>query len=132
MKFCRSSLEAMEVCAAKTARRILLGGLGRDLVLDVAGDDGGVTAPDVHLEGEVVADEGNLVVLDGGVDDGIGVGAGGALEVFELVDGDLGSGGGLSMEVSLKVLPVFGGAEYWREGGNAERRGRAEGRRRGL
>ena len=34
---------------------VVLGGLGRDLVLDVTGDDGGVKAPDVHREGEVVA-----------------------------------------------------------------------------
>lgn len=44
---------------------VLFGCLGGDLVLDVACDDGGVEAPDVHLEGEVVADEGNLVVFGG-------------------------------------------------------------------
>ncbi len=41
-----------------------------------------------------MADEGNLVLLDGRVDDGEGVGAGGALEVFELIDGDRDSGRG--------------------------------------
>ena len=46
------------------------------------------------FEGEVVADERNLVLLDGRVDDGKGVGAGGALEVFELVDGDGNAGRG--------------------------------------
>jgi hypothetical protein len=40
-----------------------------------------------------VADEGNFVLLDGRMDDGEGVGAGGALEVFELEDGDTRSGG---------------------------------------
>jgi len=56
---------------------VVFGGLGRDLVLDVACDDGGVKAPDVHLEGEVVADEGSLVLLHRCVNDGEGVGAGG-------------------------------------------------------
>jgi len=71
---------------------VLFGGLGRDLVLDVARGDGGIEAPDMAAEGEVVADERDLVVLDRGVDDGEGAGAGGAFEVFELVDGDLGAG----------------------------------------
>ena len=67
---------------------IVFGGLRGDLVLDVTSDDGSVKAPDVHLEGKVLADEGNLVLLDGRVDDGEGVSTGGALKVFELVDGD--------------------------------------------
>ena len=74
---------------------VVLGGLGGDLVLEVAGGDGGVEAPDVHLEGEVVADEWDVVFVDGCVDDGEGAGAGGALEVFELVDRDAGSCGWL-------------------------------------
>jgi hypothetical protein len=94
---------------------VLLGVLGRDLVLDVAGDDGGVMAPDVSPEGEVVADERNFVLVDGRVDDREGVGTGGALEVFELVDGDLGSGG------RLDHGGVFeGGAGVWRGGGLGE------------
>ena len=73
---------------------ILFGGLWGDLVLDIAGDDRGVLAPDVHLEGEVAADEGNLVLVDGRVDNGEGVGAGRAFEIFELVDGDRDTRGG--------------------------------------
>ena len=88
---------------------VLLGVFGRDLVLDVAGDDGGVMAPDVSPEREVVADQGNFVLVDCRVDDGEGVGTGGAFEVFELVDGDLGSGG------RLDHGGVFeGGAGVWR------------------
>jgi len=73
---------------------IVFGGLRGDLVLDVTGDDGGVKAPDVHLQGEVVAEEGNLVLVDGRVDNGEGVGAGRAFEIFELVDSDGGAGRG--------------------------------------
>ena len=101
----------MDGLVGEDGAAVLLGDLGRDLVLDVAGDDGGVAAPDVHPEGEVVADQGDLVVLDGGVDDGEGVGAGGALEVFELVDGDLGSGGGLDHGGVFE-----GGAGVWGRG----------------
>lgn len=74
---------------------VVLGGLGGDLVLDVACGDGGVEAPQMHAEGEVVADDGDLVVVGGVVDEGEGACAGGALEVFELVDGDAGAGGRL-------------------------------------
>jgi hypothetical protein len=48
----------------------------------------------MHLEGEIVPDERDLVLLDGGMDDREGVGAGGTLEVFELIDGDRDSGRG--------------------------------------
>ena len=78
----------MAVCEAKTAQALLLGGLGVDLVLNVAGDDGSVAAPDVHCQGKIMTDAGNLVVIDGVVDDREGAGAGGALQVLELVDGD--------------------------------------------
>ena len=81
--------------AGEDGAAVVFGEFGIDLVLDVAGCDGRVAAPDVHIEGEVVTDEGNLVVFDGGMDDGEGMGAGGALEVFELVDGDFGAGGRL-------------------------------------
>ncbi len=50
--------------------------------------------------GKVLADQGDFVLIDGRVDDGEGVGAGGALEVFELVDGDGTPAGARSMEVS--------------------------------
>jgi hypothetical protein len=69
-------------------------GLGRDLVLDVAGDNGSVKTPDVHLEGKVMAYERDLVLIDGRMDDGEGASAGGALEILKLVDGDPGAGGG--------------------------------------
>ena len=51
-------------------------------------------------KGKVVADERDLVLFDGGVDDREGVGAGGALEVLELVDGDRDPAGARSIEVS--------------------------------
>jgi len=41
-----------------------------------------------------VTDQGELVLVDGRVDDGEGVGAGGALEIFEIVDGDARARGG--------------------------------------
>ena len=78
----------------KDGTAIVLGGLRRDLILDVARDDGSVPAPDVHLEGEIMADERDLVLLDGRMDDGEGVGTGRALEIFELVDGDRDTGRG--------------------------------------
>ena len=62
------------------------------LVLEVARGDGGVKAPDVERPRVVAADEWDLVLGGGRVDDGEGVGAGGALQVFELVDGDFGAG----------------------------------------
>lgn len=88
---------------------ILLGSPGRDFVLKVASVDGGVEAPKVHLEGEVVADEGNLVVLDGSLNHGEGAGAGGALEVFKGEDGDLCSGGGLEHGGVFEGVASVGG-----------------------
>ncbi len=93
----------------KDGSAILLGGLGRDFVLEVAGVDGGVEAPEVHLEREVVADEGNLVVLDGSLNHGEGAGAGGALEVFKGENSDLGSGGGLEHGGVFEGVACVGG-----------------------
>ena len=105
----------------------VLGGPRRDLVLDIAGGDGGVEAPEVHAEGEVVAHEGDLVVLDGGVDDGKGVGAGGALEIFELVDGDPGAGGRLDGRGVFEGVTLAGGNGLLRGGGERdEERGGGE------
>lgn len=106
---------------------ILFGGLGRDLVLDVAGDDGGVAAPDVHLEGEVVADQGNPVVVDGFMNHGKGAGAGGALEVFELVDGDLRSSGWLEHGGVFEGLAGAGRKGGLSDGGGAGEQSEAEG-----
>jgi hypothetical protein len=100
---------------------IVFGGLGRDLVLHVPGDDGGVKTPDVHLEREVVADEGNLVLLDGRVDDGEGVSAGRTLEVFELEDGDAGPGGGTKHRSIFEAIRTLG------TGGEAGGKGKEQG-----
>jgi hypothetical protein len=97
---------------------ILFSGLGGDLVLNVAGRDGGVEAPDVHAEGKVVAQEGNFVLVDGRVHDGEGVGAGGAFEVFKLVDGDRGALGGAEHGGVFEALS---------EGRDAGRKGKEQG-----
>jgi hypothetical protein len=91
---------------------ILFSGLRRDLILDVACDDGGVKAPDVHLERKVMTNERDLVLVHGCVDDREGAGAGGALEILELVDGDPGANGG------AKHRGVFEGGLG--EGGDAD------------
>ena len=102
---------------------IILGLFGIDLVLDVAGDDGGVVAPDVHLEGEVVAKIGEVVVLDGLVDDGEGVSAGGAFEIFELDDGDAVTSGRLEQRGVFELVAGVGRGGVLREGGCAEGEG---------
>ena len=99
---------------------VFFGGFGRHLVLNVAGVDGGVEAPEVHLEGEVVADEGNLVVIDCGLDHGEGARAGGALQVFKGIDGDLGSGGGLEHGGVFEGVSRVGGHRILRVGWNQE------------
>ena len=45
--------------------------------------------------GEIVADQRNLVLVAGGVNDGVGVSAGGALKIFKLVYGYPRAGGRL-------------------------------------
>ena len=69
-------------------------GLWRDLVLNVPGRDGGVAAPDMHLERPVMPEKRNPVVFGGLMDDGKGMGAGGALKIFELDDGHTRAGRG--------------------------------------
>jgi hypothetical protein len=62
-------------------------------------------------EGKIAADQGDLVFLNGRVDDGEGVGAGRALEVFELIDGD-GDAGRCAQHGGVAVSPRLGeGAE---------------------
>src|SRR5271170_2641853 len=66
---------------------VLFCGLGRDLILDVAGYNSSVKAPNMHLEGKVVADERDLVLVDGRVDDRECAGAGWTFKILELIDG---------------------------------------------
>lgn len=70
----------------------LFGYVWRYLVEEITGGDGGVPRPFVHLEGEIVVDQRDLVVLDSCVGDGKGVGAGWAFKVVEVEDGDVGPG----------------------------------------
>lgn len=105
---------------------VLVGLFGTDLVLNVAGGDGGVVAPDMHFEREVVADEGEMVVIDGLVDDGIGMGAGRALEVFKLDDGDAGSGRWLEQGSVFELVAGVGRGGVLREGGCAKSEGKAQ------
>ena len=62
--------------------------------VEPAGVDGGEQAPVMEGEREVVADPGDVVGGGGLLEDDVGAGAVGALEVFKLDDGDAGSGGG--------------------------------------
>ena len=96
--FLREGVEIILGCdgdlIGKDGTAIVFGGLRRDLVLNVTGDDGSIPAPDVHLEGEVLADKRDLVFLNGRMNDGEGVGAGRTLQVLEFVDGDGDTGRG--------------------------------------
>ena len=82
----------MEGWLAKTASRY---SSPRALLLSVepARVDGGVEAPGVEGQREVVADPGNVIAGGGFFEDGIGAAAVGALHVFELDDGDARAGG---------------------------------------
>jgi hypothetical protein len=86
----------------------LVGGLDGDLVgedgvavlvaeglafgVEEAGVDGGLEAPVVLREREVVADPGDVVLGGGVFEERVGAGAVGALEVFKLDDGDASAG----------------------------------------
>ena len=96
------------VLVGEDVAAILLGCAGGDFVLEVAGVDGGLAAPEVLGEGKVMANQGDLVVLDRGVDDGEGVRAGGALQVFELVDLGFFSGGQLERRGVFEVVSGAG------------------------
>ena len=63
--------------------------------VEEAGVDGGLEAPVVLREREIVADPGDRILFGGLFEEGIGAGAVGALEVFKLDDGDAGAGRGL-------------------------------------
>jgi hypothetical protein len=63
--------------------------------VEPAGVDGGLAAPVVIGDEEVVADPGDVVSVGGLHEGGVGGGATGALEVVELDDGYAGSGGGM-------------------------------------
>ena len=60
--------------------------------VEEAGVDGGLEAPVVLREREVVADPGDVVFGGGVFEEGVGAGAVGALEVFKLDDGDASAG----------------------------------------
>jgi hypothetical protein len=62
--------------------------------VEPAGVDGGLEAPVVEGEREVVAHPGDVVLGGGLVEQRVGAGAVGALEVFKFDDGDAGAGGG--------------------------------------
>jgi len=97
------------------------GEVGGDFVLQIARIERGLGAPDVAGDLEIVAHEGDVVLLERGVDDGEGARAGGALEVFPLDDGDLGAGGG------LEHGGVFEGGHLSADGGLGGERGRRGG-----
>ena len=63
--------------------------------VEEAGVDGGLEAPVVLGQREVVADPGDVVFGGGVFEQGVGAGAVGALEVFKLDDGDASAGGRL-------------------------------------
>ena len=104
---------------------VLLRKLRRDLVLQIARGDGGVAAPDVLGEREVLANVRNLVPLQCLVHDGRGVRAGRAFQVFELEDGGLGTvrqlqHGGVFERVPLSTsgaLSKGGDGESEKDGG---------------
>jgi len=62
--------------------------------VEPAGIDGGLEAPRMEWEGEVVANPGDVVFGCGVFEDDVGVGAVGALHVFEFNDGYTGADGG--------------------------------------
>ena len=64
---------------------------GLALEVEPAGVDGGVKAPCVEGEREVVADPGDFILGSGLFKEGIGVGTVGALQVFELDHGHAGA-----------------------------------------
>ena len=65
------------------------------LGVEPAGVDGGLEAPGMEREGEVVADPGDVVLGSRLRAARVGVGAVGAFHVFEFDDGDAGTGGRL-------------------------------------
>jgi hypothetical protein len=63
------------------------------LTVEPPGIDGGLEAPGMERQGEVVADPGDVVLGRGVFKDGVGVAAVGALHIFEFDDGDACAGG---------------------------------------
>ena len=94
--------------------------------VEEAGVDGGLEAPGVLGEREVVADPGDVVLCGGLFEEGVGLGAVGALHVFELDDGDACAGRRLE---GGGVVDLGGGrrAELG-AGGDGEQRGEGQGR----
>jgi len=92
---------------------------GLTLGVEETGVDGGLEAPVVLGEREVVANPGDVVFGSGLFEEGIGVGAVGALEVFKLDDGDASAGRRLKRG---GVVHLGGGrrAELGVGGGRAE------------
>ena len=62
------------------------------LGVEPAGVDGGLEAPVMEGQREVVADPGDVVLRGGLLEDGVGGGAVGALHVLKLDDGHAGAG----------------------------------------
>lgn len=101
----------------------LFGEAGVDAVLEVAGADGAVKGPDVGGDGEIVAEDGD-VVLGGDLElDGVGAGAAGAGKVFKDDDGDLLAGGRLEEGGVLEGAGGDGGEELGVGGGEEEEEG---------
>ena len=104
---------AMPCAGGKFLRELaeLVGGLDGDLVgedvvaivvakflalgVKEAGVDGGLEAPVMEGEREVVTDPGDVIFFGGLFEQRVGGGAVGALEVFKFDDGDFGAGGRL-------------------------------------
>ena len=101
---------------------------GLALQVEPAGVDGGVEAPVVEGEREIVARPGNLVGGGGFFEEAVGVGAVGALEVFEFDDGYARAGGRTERGGVVDL-----GSAGWRGelgvggGGRGEKRGGGKG-----
>ena len=92
-----------------------------------AGVDGGLEAPVVLREREVVADPGDVVFGGGVFEEGVCAGAVGALEIFKLDDGDASAGGRLEGG-GIVDLGGIGRAELGVSRGG-DQRGEGEGER---
>lgn len=88
-----------------------------------AGVDGGVEAPGVHGEREIVADPGDVVGGRGFFEDGVGAAAVGALHVFKFDDGYAGASRGMEGGGVVDLGSGRRCAELGVGGGGEEKRG---------